>query len=154
MTSTTPIPERPVLVGASDRWTDEWFPTCRRSASPREAATAVLEGMEWGSVGREPWGDHWDADPLVYHGTVAWLRDVVHLRRTENRLLAWLTSRMRTVSMCCTDGHENDDGSRWFNDCWAGDPDDDPCTWEHYWTVDATGREFWRFAQYVAREED
>lgn len=137
---------RVVEVAVTDRWTDEFFPTVPRSASAREAALAILHCMEWDLL-----AEQFDDDPLVFHGTCSWLRDVAHLTRTTNRLIAWLTSRMKVVHMCMTEGHEDDDGTRYFNDCWAGDPDDDPCSWEPWWTIDATGSEFWRFAQGVAR---
>lgn len=134
-----------VEVIGSGRWDDQYRPTVAITASAREAAVAILTQMEWSLIAEE-----FDDDPLVFYGTDAWLSHRwVSMRRTENRLTAWLTSRMKVVHMCMTDGHENDDDIRWFNDCWAEDGEHE---WTSWWTIDEDPRDFWSFAQMVARE--
>ena len=140
--ATHPLPR---VIG-DDRWTDEYRPTVAGDVPCRVAAEAMLHGMDWESI-----FEGIDDDPLVFWGAVTWLTEVFKPVRSENALIAWLTSRLRRVSICGTEGHEDDEGIRQFNDCWYADDDGDPCVWESWWTIDATPDEFWAFAQQVAR---
>ena len=129
-----------------DRWTDEFKPTVIGSAPCRVAAEAILFGLEWGSIYCDQEGD-----VLTSIGTIAWLDGTVFMRqRDENTLIAWLASRLRQFNMCMTDGHEDDEGTRVFNDCYADDGDSEH-EWESWWAIDADPDEFWAFVQQVAR---
>lgn len=142
--ATHPLPR---VIG-EDRWTDEQRPTVAGDVPCRVAAEAMLHSLDWETI-----FDPLDDDILAWYGTIAWLQDR-HLQgwRDENTLIAWFASRLRRVDMCMTDGHENDDGTRWFNGCWGADDDDgDPCVWKRWWAIDADPDEFWAFAQQVAR---
>lgn len=141
--ATHPLPR---VIG-EDRWSDEYRPTVAGDVPCRVAAEAMLHGLDWVSIFEEA-----DYDPLVFWGTVTWLTEAFKPARVENTLIAWFASRLWRVNMCMTDGHENADDIRWFNDCWGADDDDgDSCVWESWWAIDADPCEFWSFAQQVAR---
>ena len=100
---------------AGDRWTDQYKPTVIGTAPCRVAAEAMLSGIEWDSV----FHDEGPGDPLERLGTLSVLQGDAYIsRRDENTLIAWFASRLHRVDMCMTDGHEDEDFGRYFNDCW------------------------------------
>ena len=132
---------------AGDRWTDQYKPTVIGTAPCRVAAEAMLSGIEWDSV----FHDEGPGDPLERLGTLSVLQGDAYIsRRDENTLIAWVASRLHRVDMCMTDGHEDEDFGRYFNDCWGDDGESDH-EWESWWAVDADPEEFWAFVQQVVR---